>query len=181
MKKQRLLLAALILSVSGWVSASVPIIKLHESRRVEVNFYSLLALNSIFFGIKDHLKPAASGADPDMHDPHDTPASRAGSRVSSTTLNNAENAAILTGQQVREGSFSSYASEALASASISPAYDAGLGTEERRRGLMVALAPTPKIWVVLLLVLGCVIYQGRRRQRQFGFEKNRLNAGIVDA
>ena len=183
MKKQRLLLAALILSVSGWVSASVPIIKLHDSRKVEVNFYSLLALNSAFFGAKDNMKPVETSAGTGLNDLQTAAVSAKGLDVSPGLSKKVGNTSILTGQQVSEGSFSSYASGALTSAStIAPISDAGLPPNaERRYGLMVASVPAPKIWAVLLLAIGCVIYQGRRRRRPFGFETNRLNAGSVDA
>ena len=171
MKKQRLLLAALILSVSGWANASVPVIRLHESRKVEVNFYSLLALNNLLFASKDSAKPITTSAEPGMHELHDAPASKAGSSAFSGALKDTENASILTGRQISEGSFSSYASEALTSASIAPVSEVGNRGADQRGGLMVALPRLPKIWAILLLVLGCVIYQGRRRQRPFGFKK----------
>lgn len=162
MRKQRLLLAALIFSVSGWVSASVPIIKLVESQRVDENFNSLLALNNYFFGIKDNSKPAGTSADNGMHDLQSAPVSHTASGVFSGILKQVGNISTLTNRQVSEGSFSSY---------IAPVPDAGPHSAELRYGLMVASPPAPKSWAVLLLALGCVIYQGRRRQRPFGFRK----------
>lgn len=174
MNKPRLILAALILSVSSWAGASVPVIELHESRKVEVNFYSLRALNDIFFGIKNQVKPAAISAEsgvPDLHDVQSAPGSEIGPGVFSSTLKSTAKASVLTGQQISEGSFSSYASTALNSASIAPVSDVGIRGPEQRDDAMVALPRAPKLWAILLLVLACVIYQGRRRQRPFGFQK----------
>jgi hypothetical protein len=174
MNMQRLLLAALILSVSGWASASVPVIELHESRKVEVNFYSIRALNDIFFGIKNHVKSVAIGAEPgvpDLHDVHPASGSEMGPSVFSGASKSTDSASVLTGQQISEGSFSSYASTPLSSASIAPVFDVGILGPELRDDAMVALPRAPKLWAILLLVLACVIYQGRRRQRPFGFRK----------
>ena len=175
MKKQRLLLAALIFGVSGWACASVPVIQLHESQKAEVNFYSLRALNNVLFGIKNRVTPITASAERGVHDLRDlhdaSSGSEPGTGVFSGGLKNTGNAAILTGQQISEGSFSSYAGTALNSASITPVYDVGIRGQEQRDDAMVALPRAPKIWAVLLLVLACVIYQGRRRQRPFGFKR----------
>jgi hypothetical protein len=170
MRKQRLLLATLIFSVSGWVSASVPIIKLVESQRAEVNFYSLLVSNNYFFGIKDSIKLAGPGADNGMHDLQSAPVSHKPFGVFSGILKQVRNTWTLPDHQVSEGSFSSYASE-TSSSYIAPVPDAGPLRAERHYGLMVASTPGLKSWAVLLLALGCVIYQGRRRQHPFGFQK----------
>lgn len=180
MKKRRLLLAVLILSTSGWVSAGVPIIKLHESRMSKVNYYPFVALNNNSLWVKDNMKTVWAGADPGMHGLQAEPVADAEPSVFPGILNNLENASTLTGRQVSEGSFSSYAGEAFtSSSSIAPVSGARLSSAERRYGLMVASPSVPKIWAVLLLAIGCVIYQGRRRQRLSGFEGNRLNAGSV--
>lgn len=179
MKKQRLLLAALILSVSGWVSASVPIIKLQASRKVEVNFYSVLALNSRLLGVRDRMTTAESN-DTGMRAPPTVSETISG--VFSNVQQNPASASSVAAQQVSAGSFSSYAGEIFTpSSSIAPVSDTGLGSAEQQTGSMIALPPAPKIWAVLLLALGCVIYQGRRRQRPLGFDKNGLNAGSGDA
>ena len=173
MKKQRLLLAALILSVSSWASASVPVIELHESRKVEVDFYSLRALNNVLFGIKNDAKSTIAGAEPGVPDLHERRGS--GSEMAPDifpgALKSTDKASALAGQQISEGSFSSYASSALNSASIAPVSDVGVRGPEQRDDAMVALPRAPKLWAILLLVLACVIYQGRRRQRPFGFQK----------
>jgi hypothetical protein len=175
MKKQRLLLAAVILSVSGWVSASVPIIKLQESRKVEVNFYSVLALNSHLLGVRDRMTAAGSN-DTGMRVQPTVFETR--SDVFSGIQQSAASASSVAAQQVSEGSFSSYAGVTFRpSSSIAPVSDTGPGSAEQQTGSMIALPSAPKIWAVLLLALGCVIYQGRRRQRALGFDKNGLNAG----
>ena len=172
MKKQRLLLAALIFSVSGWVSASVPIIKLVESEKAAVNFYSLLALNSYFFGNKNSNKPAGTNADNGMRDLQSAPVSPRALGVFSGLLTRVGNVSTLTNHLVGAGSFSSYASKALSpSSTLAPVSDVGPRSVELPGNVMVASPPAPKVWTVLLLALGCVIYQGRRRQRPRFLEK----------
>lgn len=167
MKKQRLLLVALLFSASGWVCASVPIIKLREARTVAANVYSALGSDNYSFGIKDNLERAGTDGDSDISA---APASYAGFGVYRVGLNKGNDAAILAAQDVSEGSFASYAGDAFSSSAV-PASDAGLSDAEPGYGSMVALPAAPKIWAVLLLALACVFYQGRRRQRPFGFKK----------
>ncbi len=158
MKKHRCLLAALILgvgvSVSGWVSASVPMISLDQTRLAEVNADSRLASNNAVLGITDSAK----------------------SGVFSGVLKQVENMSTLTNHQVSAGSFSSYARQVSSSSSSSTSYlapvaDAGLLAAGQGGSVMVTSPSMPKTWAILLLAIGCVIYQGRqgrRRQRPFG-------------
>lgn len=170
MRKQRWLLCALLFSVSSWVSAGVPIIKLSESQRVEVNFYSQVALDDTFSGIKDDSKSAETDAGNGMSGLQSVPASAPASGFFSGILTQTGRMSTLTDRQLGAGSFSSYVRGATATfgASVS---DAGPGSAELRYGAMVASPPALKSWAVLLLVIGCVIYLGRRRKRPFGYQK----------
>lgn len=167
MKKQRLLLVALLFSASGWVSASVPIIKLHESRMAAVDVYSALEPDNNSFAVNARLEQAGTDGDSGVYA---APASYAGFGAYPAALNSGNDAALLAARDVGEGSFASYAGDALSSFAVS-ASDAGLADAEPGYGSMVALPAAPKIWAVLLLAFACVFYQGRRRQRSIGFKK----------
>lgn len=140
MRKQKILLAVLISSASAWCSAGVPTIRLPEPDRAAMNFASLQS----------------------------APVSQAQPGVFSGILKQAGNSSALARRQVSAGSFSSNARPA--SPSSYSAYTAadGSGSAALRYGSIVASSPAPKSWAVILLLLGCVMYQGRRRQRPFG-------------
>jgi len=142
MRKQKILLAVLISSASAWCSAGVPTIRLPEPDRAAANFASLPAFDGAFSAGRDRL--ASAGTDP-------------GYRIRA-----------LAQPGVSAGSFSSNARPASP-----PSYSAytaadGSGSAAPRYGSIVASSAAPKGWVVVLLLLGCVMYQGRRRQRPFG-------------
>ncbi|MEO6353639.1 MAG: hypothetical protein ABI575_11010 [Oxalobacteraceae bacterium] len=162
MKKQRLLLAALIISISTWVSASVPVINVADAPRVDVSLYSPRALNNIFFKIKDNSK--LFGASTGIHDQYSRPVSHQASGTLSGMLGQAGDRAILSSRQVSAGSFSSHARQTY------PLQTApfGFSGTELRYGAIVTSSSVPKSWAIILLALGCVVYQGRRRQRPFG-------------
>ena len=170
MKKQRLLLGALIFSVSGWASASVPIIKLPQSQRVEVNFYSLLALNNTLFAIRDNSKLVEINAGNGMRDLQSGPVPPLAFGIFSGILKQVGNMSTLIDHQVSEGSFSSYA-RGTSSSYVKSVTDVGPSSTELRYGPMITSPPALKNWAVLLLAVGCVIHLGRRRQRPFGYRK----------
>ncbi|NMM39114.1 MAG: hypothetical protein HHJ09_16740 [Glaciimonas sp.] len=170
MKKLRLLLSALVFSASGWANASVPIIQLPESNRMDVNFYSHVSLNNTFSGVRDNSSSVGGSAGNGMRDPQFRSASFLTSNVFSDILTQAESMSTLTDHQVNEGSFSSYARVGPSSFGASDS-NVGAGNIELRYGALVASSPALKIWTVLLLAVGCVVYQGRHRQRPFGYRK----------
>lgn len=169
MKKQRILLAVLMFSVSAWASAGVPTIKLLEPHRAELNFTSLLALNGNFFESRDRRTSAATGADNRVDALPSAPVSHAESGVFSGILKQVGNGSTLARRQVSAGSFSSNAGQTHASSYSSYIAPAGSGSAAMRYGSIVASSPAPKSGAVILLLVGSVMYLGRRRQRPFGF------------
>lgn len=169
MKKQRILLAVLMFSVSAWASAGVPTIKLLEPHRAELNITSLLALNGTFFESKERRTSAGTGAENRIDAPQSAPVSHAESGVFPGILKQVGNGSTLARRQVSAGSFSSNARQGYSSSYSSHIAPDGSGSAAPRYGSIVASSPVPKSWAVILLLLGCVMYQGRRRQRPFGF------------
>lgn len=170
MKKQRLLLCALLLSFSSWVSASVPIIKLPESQGAALDFNSQVSLRKTYFGTKDDTKPVEKNARNGMHDLQSVPVSTLAFGSLTGILTPVANMSTLADQQVIEGSFSSYVKRASSSNGTAIS-DASSENIELHTDVMVASPPALKIWVVLLLAIGCVIYLGSRRQHPFGYRK----------
>lgn len=169
MKKQRILLAVLMFSASAWVSAGVPTIKLLEPHRSELSFTSLLALNGTFFESDNRRTSAGTGTGNRIDALQSAPVPHAESGVFSGILEQVENNSALARRQVSAGSFSSNARQAYSSSYASYIAPASSGTAAMLYGSIVASSPAPKSWAVILLLLGCVMYQGRRRQRPFGF------------
>lgn len=174
MKKKRLLLAALIFGLSSWANAGVPVIKVHESGVAEETSYSLHALTSDFFGIKGNGKATETGTRKGMPNLQLT---RVADTASGSLPGILTPVSVLTGHRLSAGSFSFYARE---EASFSPSsyraadFDRGSRGAALRDGAMVASPPALKSWAVLLLILACLIYQGRqgiRRARPFAFKK----------
>ncbi|MGV8892538.1 MAG: hypothetical protein ACOH2K_06290 [Burkholderiaceae bacterium] len=170
MKKQRLFLCALLLSFSSWVSASVPIIKLPESQSAVIDFYSPVSLSNTYFEIKNNSKLVDKNAGNGMHDLQSVPVSTLAFGSLHGILKPVGSMSTLTDHQVIEGSFSSYVRGA-ASSNGTAISDASSGNIEPHTDEMVASRPALKIWAVLLLAIGCVIYLGSRRQRPFGYRK----------
>lgn len=168
MKKYRILFAVLMFSASAWVSAGVPTIKLLEPHRAELNITSLLALNGTFES-KDRRTSAGTAADNRIDAPQSAPVSHAESGVFSGILKQVGISSTLARRQVSAGSFSSNARQGYSSSYSSHIAPDGSGSAAPRYGSIVASSPVPKSWAVILLLLGCVMYQGRRRQRPFGF------------
>lgn len=168
MRKQKILLAVLISSASAWCSAGVPTIRLPEPDRAAMNFASLPAFDGAFSEGKERAASAATDADYRIRAPQSAPVSQVQPGVFSGILKQAGNSSALARRQVSAGSFSSNARPA--SPSSYSAYTAadGSGSAAPRYGSIVASSPAPKSWAVILLLLGCVMYQGRRRQRPFG-------------
>ena len=165
MKKHRCWLAALILGASGWVGASVPMIELDQARLSELRAVTLLAPKQPF--LSGLGKDQAAGAEL---------ASPRAFNVSPGILRQVENMSNSTNHQVSAGSFSSDARDAAWSRPSSAPYfgpgaEPGSILDGHRAGVMVAAPAMPKAWAILLLALGCVLYQGRqagRRRRPFG-------------
>ncbi|MEO8600862.1 MAG: hypothetical protein ABI656_13640 [bacterium] len=170
MKKQRLFLCALLLSFSSWASAGVPIIKLPESPSAAVDFYPPVSLNNTYFEIKDNSKPVEKNAENGKHDLQSVPVSTLAFGSLRSILKPVGSMSTLTDHQVIEGSFSSYVGGASSSNGTAIS-DASSGNAEPHADVMVASPPALKIWAVLLLVIGCVIYLGSRRQHPFGYRK----------
>lgn len=170
MKKQRLLLCALLISFSSWVSASVPIITLSESRSAAVDFHSQVSLNNTYFGIKDNSKPFEKNAGNGMPALQSVPVSSLVFDSLHGILTPVVSMPIFTDHQVIAGSFSSYV-RGTSSSNGNAVSAASSGNTELHTGAMVASPPALKIWAVLLLAVGCVIYLGTRQQHPFGYRK----------
>jgi hypothetical protein len=168
MKKYRLFLAALILGASGWASASVPVIELVDAvDAVDADFDALPPLNRNVLAIVS--EPDATAGDDGLRarDRERSPVADSAFGVLSEMLKQVEKSSALTHQKVSEGSFSSYAGVPSAASAwdLAPAADGAPALH------LVAAPSTPKIWAILLLLLGCVMYQARPRQRSFGANK----------
>lgn len=170
MKKQRLLLCVLLISFSSWVIAGVPIITLPESQRAAVNFYSQTSLSNTHFGIKDNSKPVEKNAVNGMHELQSVPVSSLALGSLHDILTPLGSVSTVTDHQVIAGSFSSYV-KGDSSSNGTAISEVSLGNSELHNGVMVASPPALKIWAVLLLAIGCVIYLGSRRQRPFGYRR----------